>query len=65
MNEKWKIAFAFAALFALVFIVTAQLAGQDSEKRFALIIGNAAYKSSPLANPANDAADMKTALVEL
>ncbi len=38
----------------------------DSQKRVALVIGNAAYtKAKPLANPANDAADMSAALRSL
>ncbi len=36
-----------------------------SSNRVALIIGNSAYKSSPLANPANDAEDMTAALKRL
>ncbi len=35
---------------------------QDANQRTALIIGNAAYKESPLANPVNDAQDMANAL---
>jgi len=34
-------------------------------KRLALIIGNSAYASSPLKNPANDATDIKNALEKL
>lgn len=34
-------------------------------KRVALVIGNSAYKSSPLKNPANDAHDVATALRKL
>jgi hypothetical protein len=33
-----------------------------SDKRLALVIGNSNYVTSPLANPANDAADMAAAL---
>ena len=33
-----------------------------AEKRFALVIGNGAYATSPLKNPVNDAQDMATAL---
>ncbi len=36
-----------------------------SSNRVALIIGNSAYKSAPLANPANDANDMSIALKRL
>ena len=35
-----------------------------AESRLALVIGNAAYKSSPLANPVNDARLMEAALTE-
>ena len=34
------------------------------ERRIALIIGNARYKSSPLRNPVNDATDMARVLRE-
>jgi uncharacterized caspase-like protein len=36
-----------------------------NEQRVALVIGNSAYKESPLRNPVNDAADMAAALGEL
>ena len=36
-----------------------------SEKRVALVVGNNDYKTKPLQNPRNDAADMKTALESL
>lgn len=38
---------------------------QVREKRFALVIGNGSYKSSPLRNPTNDAHDMALALKKL
>jgi len=38
---------------------------QAQERRLALVIGNSAYKSAPLRNPANDAQDMATTLKEL
>ncbi len=34
----------------------------SAERRTALVVGNGAYESAPLANPANDAADMAEAL---
>lgn len=37
-------------------------ANQDSQKRIALLIGNATYTTSPLANPVNDVRGMATAL---
>lgn len=39
--------------------------GMRSEKRVALVVGNAAYPSSPLKNPVNDARAMAQALREL
>src|SRR5262245_23209099 len=36
-----------------------------SEPRVALVIGNSAYKDSPLPNPVNDARDMAAALKEV
>ncbi|UCD88705.1 MAG: caspase family protein, partial [Desulfobacterales bacterium] len=38
---------------------------QIQEKRFALVIGNGSYKSSPLKNPTNDAHDMALVLKTL
>lgn len=38
---------------------------EQNEKKIALVIGNAAYKSSPLKNPVNDARAMSTKLKEL
>jgi len=38
---------------------------QVQEKRFALVIGNGSYKSSPLRNPTNDAHDMALVLKTL
>ena len=35
---------------------------QQDEMRVALIIGNSSYRTAPLANPANDAADLAHAL---
>jgi hypothetical protein len=40
-------------------------AGPSSERRVALVIGNAAYRTAPLRNPANDAEDMAEALKAL
>ena len=37
-------------------------ASAPTGERVALVIGNAAYKQSPLANPVNDATDMAAAL---
>jgi len=36
-----------------------------TERRIALVIGNGAYKSTPLRNPVNDAADIADALESL
>ncbi|MGD9244544.1 MAG: caspase family protein [Desulfobacterales bacterium] len=60
-----------STLFRLVGIACFMLllTPSDSEsvqkRRIALVIGNGAYKSSPLANPINDATDMATALKKL
>ncbi len=40
-------------------------AAQPNEQRVALVIGNAAYKESPLRNPVNDATDIAAALKAL
>ena len=40
-------------------------AAQPNEQRVALVIGNAAYKESPLRNPVNDATDIAAALKTL
>ena len=44
----------------------ARIAGKEmvSEQRVALVIGNGAYASSPLRNPANDARAMRKALAD-
>ena len=59
-------------IFLLVFLMAEMtLAQQDrritrvKERRVALVIGNAAYKSAPLTNPANDARDMASVLRDL
>lgn len=46
-------------------VPTSTLVTKTVGKRFALIIGNSAYRSSPLKNPANDAQDMATAMRRL
>lgn len=42
-----------------------RIGGQIKERRFALVIGNGAYKSGPLNNPENDAQDMAYTLEKL
>jgi hypothetical protein len=49
-------------LMTALLLASAGLAQAQSEPRTALIIGNANYKDSPLANPGNDARDMAEAL---
>jgi len=39
--------------------------GRNEDGRYALVIGNASYKTSPLRNPVNDARDMATSLRRL
>ena len=56
-----------SALFVLLFVLygwCSQALAQPKEQRVALVIGNSAYKSSPLKNPVNDATDMAQALRE-
>ena len=38
---------------------------EETQKRYALVIGNSAYKSSPLVNPVNDASDIASKLKKL
>jgi len=49
----------------LLLIVLTMSVMAQSEKRIALVIGNAAYSSAPLANPVNDADLMATTLESL
>jgi Skp family chaperone for outer membrane proteins len=44
------------------FLLASSAIGSETAGRVALVIGNAAYKSSPLANPVNDAQDMAKSL---
>ncbi len=48
-------------IFLLAFLSSCALSAQ-TEKRLALVVGNAKYANNPLANPANDARDMAAAL---
>jgi len=48
--------------FALVLLAAVLAAPLFAQDRIALVIGNSAYKDSPLSNPGNDAADMAKAL---
>src|SRR5690349_4427719 len=57
--------FMRAALAGVILFVAASGAIAQSEQRVALVIGNSAYKESPLSNPGNDAADMAKALSEM
>ena len=50
-------------LFVLIFSITGLC--QQKEQRVALVIGNGAYKASPLKNPVNDARDMAAKLRSL
>jgi hypothetical protein len=52
-----------AALLSFVFLFSQTTFAL--EKRVALVIGNSAYKDSPLINPANDARDMASKLTSL
>lgn len=54
-----------AVLILCLLVVPLLLFAQESERRTALLIGNADYKSSPLENPVNDARDMAETIREL
>jgi len=51
-------------LFSILFLQGGGFQAAGKERRIALIIGNAHYKSSPLRNPVNDATDMARVLRE-
>jgi len=53
-----------ALLFSSLLLASSLMAGGEvaAEKRIALVIGNSAYRDSPLRNPVNDAADMAEVL---
>lgn len=59
MRTATRLIFALAALFLL----TSQALAAPG--RYALVIGNSAYKNKPLKNPANDAKDMARTLERL
>src|SRR5262249_11037787 len=64
-----KTTLATSLSLALLFTSTPLAQRRDmvivKNKRVALVIGNAAYKESPLSNPVNDARDMSQLLREL
>jgi hypothetical protein len=63
LSRRWKS--AAAALLAIVAIALAALPAR-AENRFALVIGNGAYRNVPaLTNPPNDARDLAAALNSL
>jgi Caspase domain/Concanavalin A-like lectin/glucanases superfamily len=51
-----------ATITCLLVLLIPNNSNSAQERRIALVIGNGAYKSSPLANPVNDANDMAAAL---
>lgn len=53
---------SYLLLLALCISSSLALATKDDEKRYALVIGNSLYKTAPLKNPVNDAADMSAKL---
>lgn len=67
--RRWTGRSGVAALLALLLIgvAQAQQLGSDpaTERRIALVIGNAAYATAPLRNPVNDARAMTAKLEEL
>jgi formylglycine-generating enzyme required for sulfatase activity len=62
MNRCLKLGLAFFIALSMLWSSSAMAA---DNQRAALIIGNATYQSSPLANPANDANDMASLLKKL
>ena len=60
MKRKYLVTLVILFIFLSFFLVA-----QESERRTALVIGNSAYSTSPLRNPANDAQDISAALAEL
>ncbi len=55
----------FALCVLILLTLAAGLAQAEASGRYALVIGNSAYKDKPLKNPANDARDMAKALQRL
>ena len=55
-----------SAILIICFLIVSIIpSAQESERRIALVIGNADYTSSPLENPINDARDISEALGDL
>jgi uncharacterized caspase-like protein len=63
--KGWAMSFRKAILFLLLLFLIAPNIVLAKERRIALVIGNGAYKDSPLKNPVNDATDISAVLVEL
>ncbi len=63
MRTPMRLIFALTALFLLTAFPYGQALADTG--RYALVIGNSAYKDKPLKNPANDARDMGRALQRL
>ncbi len=61
-NNKLDLISTLGFFCPLLLFLTLLSNAASAETRVALVIGNANYKSSPLVNPANDAADMSAAL---
>ena len=61
---KRPVGLTLAATFALAWVIFPSVAqAQQLElNRYALVVGNSSYASSPLANPVNDARDVSVAL---
>jgi formylglycine-generating enzyme required for sulfatase activity/uncharacterized caspase-like protein len=62
MNRCLKLGFLAIAMLLMLSLPSAKAA---KNQRAALVIGNSAYKTSPLANPVNDANDMAALLEKL
>ncbi len=57
--------FRLIVIICLAVLLTPSNSASVQERRIALVIGNGTYKSSPLANPVNDANDIAAALKNL
>jgi|GEM_PF-2941637 len=64
-TARFALALPLLLLWCFALCAPALAAPSGSEERYALVIGNSAYKSAPLKNPAKDARDMAALLGSL
>ncbi len=60
--KRFVMIFSFMIIIFQITPITSASSQAENKNRIALVIGNGAYKTSPLLNPANDADDMAKAL---